>query len=142
MRERPHYAERPSGALPRPAPRTPRLSARHTLARKPLGAQDAPHNSGPTPSTMKTPTMRPTLGPALLAAACSAMLNAAQAQPASDEEELAQIYGDKSTVSIATGAPQALRRAPAVATVITAQDIAAMGAADLDTVLELSLIHI
>ena len=85
---------------------------------------------------MKTPTMRPPLGPALLAAACSAMLNAAQAQPASDEEELAQIYGDKSTVSIATGAPQALRRAPAVATVITAQDIAAMGATGIDEVLE------
>ena len=55
---------------------------------------------------------------------------------ASEEEELALVYGDKSTISIATGSQQPLRRAPAVATVITAQDIAAMGATDLDHVLE------
>jgi iron complex outermembrane receptor protein len=54
----------------------------------------------------------------------------------SEEDELALVYGDKSTVSIATGSKQQLRRAPAVATVITAEDIAAMGAADLDEVLE------
>jgi outer membrane receptor for ferrienterochelin and colicin len=53
-----------------------------------------------------------------------------------EEEDLALVYGDKSTISIATGRQQALRRAPAVATVITAQDIAAMGATDLDDVLE------
>jgi iron complex outermembrane receptor protein len=53
-----------------------------------------------------------------------------------EEEELALSYGDKATVSIATGSQQALRRAPAVATVITAEDIAAMGATDLDEVLE------
>lgn len=54
----------------------------------------------------------------------------------SDEEELSAIYGDKSTVSIATGTAQSLRRAPAVATVITAEDISAMGAYDLSEVLE------
>jgi iron complex outermembrane receptor protein len=53
-----------------------------------------------------------------------------------DEEDLALVYGDKSTISIVTGSQQTLRRAPAVATVITAQDIAAMGATDLDEVLE------
>lgn len=53
-----------------------------------------------------------------------------------DEEELALVYGDKSTISIATGNQQPLRRAPAVATVITATEIAAMGATDLDEVLE------
>jgi outer membrane receptor for ferrienterochelin and colicin len=53
-----------------------------------------------------------------------------------EEDELALIYGDKSTVSIATGSQQSLRRAPAVASVITAEDIAAMGATDLDDVLE------
>jgi len=53
-----------------------------------------------------------------------------------DEEDLALIYGDKSTVSIATGSQVAVRRAPAVASVITSQDIAAMGATDLDEVLE------
>ncbi|GAB2876089.1 hypothetical protein GCM10027277_51840 [Pseudoduganella ginsengisoli] len=42
----------------------------------------------------------------------------------------------KSTISLATGSQQLLRRAPAVASVITADDIAAMGATDLDQVLE------
>jgi iron complex outermembrane receptor protein len=81
--------------------------------------------------------MRPFFGLAILGGAClAAGQTSALAQPASEEEELAQVYGDKTTVSIATGAPQTLRRAPAVATVITAQDIAAMGATDLDEVLE------
>lgn len=53
-----------------------------------------------------------------------------------DEEDLALVYGDKATVSLATGSKQTVRRAPAVATVITAEDIAAMGATDLDEVLE------
>jgi outer membrane cobalamin receptor len=60
----------------------------------------------------------------------------ATAQQGSDEDELAQIYGASATVSIATGTVQTLRRAPAVASVITAQDIVAMGATDLDEVLE------
>jgi iron complex outermembrane receptor protein len=54
----------------------------------------------------------------------------------SDEDELAQAYGDAPQVSIATGRRQDIVRAPAAATVITAQDIAAMGAIDLDQVLE------
>ena len=58
------------------------------------------------------------------------------AMAASEEEELASVFGDRATVSIAAGAPQPLRRAPAVASVITADDIAAMGATDLDDVLE------
>ncbi len=52
------------------------------------------------------------------------------------DDDLALAYGDKATVSIATGSQQSLRRAPAVATVITAEEIAAMGATDLDEVLE------
>ena len=59
----------------------------------------------------------------------------AQAQ-VSEEDELTLVYGDNTSVSIATGNQQSLRRAPAVASVITAQDIAAMGATDLDQVLE------
>lgn len=51
-------------------------------------------------------------------------------------DELALIYGDQSTVSIATGSKQTLRNAPAVATVITAQDITVMGATTLAQVLE------
>lgn len=58
------------------------------------------------------------------------------AQGLGEENELLLSYGDKATVSIATGSQQTLRRAPAVATVITAEDIAAMGATDLDDVLE------
>ena len=53
-----------------------------------------------------------------------------------EEEDLALAYGDKSSISIATGSKQDLRRAPSVASVITAEDIAAMGATDLDEVLE------
>ncbi|HEX5355873.1 MAG TPA: TonB-dependent receptor [Aquabacterium sp.] len=64
------------------------------------------------------------------------MATGAHAQVASEEDELSLVFGDKSTISIATGSQQPLRRAPAVATVITAEDIAAMGATDLDEVLE------
>ncbi|MCK9388762.1 MAG: TonB-dependent receptor [Sulfuritalea sp.] len=64
--------------------------------------------------------------------ACT-VANAAQV---SEEEELAMAYGDKATVSIATGVRQDLRRAPAVATVITAEDIKATGATGLDEVME------
>jgi outer membrane receptor protein involved in Fe transport len=79
----------------------------------------------------------PSFIPAFIASACwLALMPSASAQTVSEEEELALAYGDKSTVSIATGNRQPLRRAPAVATVITAQDIAAMGATDLDTLLE------
>ncbi|WP_373986852.1 TonB-dependent receptor plug domain-containing protein [Duganella sp. BuS-21] len=63
-------------------------------------------------------------------------INAAHAGPVADEDELALVYGAGDSVSIATGNLQALRRAPAVASVITAADIAAMGATDLDQVLE------
>ncbi|MES2128853.1 MAG: TonB-dependent receptor [Pseudomonadota bacterium] len=66
----------------------------------------------------------------VLALACCS----AWAEPATEEDELALAYGG--VVSIATGGAIALRRAPAVATVITAADIAAMGATDLDQVLE------
>ncbi len=60
----------------------------------------------------------------------------AHAAPQSEEEELALAYGDKSFVSIASGSRQPISRAPSVATVVTAEDIAAIGAADLDEVLE------
>jgi iron complex outermembrane receptor protein len=51
-------------------------------------------------------------------------------------EELLLSYGDRSTVSIATGEPRPISRVPSVASVITADEIAAMGATDLDQVLE------
>jgi outer membrane receptor for ferrienterochelin and colicins len=61
---------------------------------------------------------------------------APRAAELSEEQELAMSFGDKSFVSIATGSRVALARAPSVATVITAEDIRALGAADLDEVLE------
>lgn len=53
-----------------------------------------------------------------------------------EQDELALVYGNKAAVTIATGSSQSLRRAPAVATVITPEDIAASGATDLDDILE------
>src|SRR5665647_3955438 len=54
----------------------------------------------------------------------------------SEEDELALAYGDKSFVTIATGSKQPIARAPSVASVITAEDIQAIGASDIDEVLE------
>lgn len=68
---------------------------------------------------------------------CVSLCLASQARAqATEEDELAQSYGEQPFVSIATGSRQPVSRAPAVATVITAQDIAAIGATDLDEVLE------
>ncbi|PHS20103.1 MAG: TonB-dependent receptor [Kangiella sp.] len=53
-----------------------------------------------------------------------------------DENELADYYGDEDFVSIATGRKQLISKAPAVASVITAQDIKNMGANTLNEVLE------
>lgn len=53
-----------------------------------------------------------------------------------DEESLSLLYGDESFVTIATGRKQLISRAPAVASVITADDIRRIGAKDLDDVLE------
>jgi len=74
--------------------------------------------------------------PLCLAAALCLPVGSALAQQTSEEDELTLVYGDKDSVSIATGSLQTLRRAPAVASVITAADIAAMGATDLDQVME------
>lgn len=52
-----------------------------------------------------------------------------------EEAELALSYGDHDFVTIATGVAQPLSTAPAVATVITADDIRRMGALDLNQVL-------
>lgn len=65
-----------------------------------------------------------------------------------EEEELALVYGDKATISLATGSRQPIARAPSVATVITSQDIEAMGATDLDQALtnvpglHVSMVHV
>ncbi|MES2207348.1 MAG: TonB-dependent receptor [Pseudomonadota bacterium] len=51
------------------------------------------------------------------------------------DDDMALAYGDISMVSIATGNLQPLSQAPSTATVITSQDIEAMGAVDLDQAL-------
>ena len=84
----------------------------------------------PMPRTLCDTGLRSGIG-LFLAFACGAV--AAQTP---DEDDLALSYGDKSSISIATGSQQAIARAPAVASVITAQDIQAMGALDLEQVLE------
>ena len=53
-----------------------------------------------------------------------------------DEIDLALAYGGEEVVSIATGHEQPLNLAPAVTSVITAKQIAEIGATDLDEVLE------
>jgi len=58
------------------------------------------------------------------------------AQVDADSEDLVLSYGDKSFVSISTGTKQLLRKSPSTATVITAEDIAAMGATTVDEALE------
>lgn len=80
--------------------------------------------------------MRPSGCLTLAMASALAWYSAGAYAESMEEDDLALVYGDKSMVSIATGSQQSLRRAPAVATVITADDIAAMGATDLDEVLE------
>jgi len=65
----------------------------------------------------------------------------AAAQTSREEDELAAAFGDRvvmqgAEVSIATGRAQPLRRAPAVASVVTAEDISRIGATDLDEVME------
>ena len=53
-----------------------------------------------------------------------------------EDDDLLSLYGDESFVTIATGRKQLISRAPAVASVITADDIRRIGAKDLDDVLE------
>lgn len=55
---------------------------------------------------------------------------------ASDEVSLEELYGDEELVSIATGSSKPIYMAPAVASVISAKQIAEMGATTLDEVLE------
>ncbi len=74
--------------------------------------------------------------PCFLAMLVAFMANSAYAQFALEEEDLAMAYGDKDFVLIATGNKQLVRNAPSTATVITAEEISAMGATDLDEVME------
>ncbi|MBK6289180.1 MAG: TonB-dependent receptor [Gammaproteobacteria bacterium] len=66
-----------------------------------------------------------------MAIACSANCLAA-----SSEEDLLLSFGEEEFVSIATGQKQLIAKAPAVASVITAEDIETLGASTLEEVLE------
>jgi len=65
------------------------------------------------------------------------LLNIPLRAQSQEQEALLGIYGDADTISIAAGVRQPIASAPAVATVITAETITAMGASDIDEVLEL-----
>jgi len=52
------------------------------------------------------------------------------------EEDLYLLYGDEDMISIATGSAQPIAKAPSTASIITAEDIKAMGATTLDEVME------
>lgn len=85
-------------------------------------------------TTRRRPSFVPaTARPALL---LSALLACVPAQASEADEDIFSSFGDENFVSIATGKRQALQRAPAVASVITAEDIRAMGAKDLNEMLE------
>lgn len=60
----------------------------------------------------------------------------ALSQTSNEERDLSLVFGDADFISLATGNRQPIAKAPAVATVITADDIKAMGATSLDQVLE------
>jgi len=70
-----------------------------------------------------------------LIAGCSIAISGHAATDSFADPDLLAAYGGKDFVSIATGNRQPLRRAPAVATVITREDILALGARDLDEAL-------
>lgn len=75
--------------------------------------------------------MRALRSTATLAAITVLSGSLARAQP-----ELESTFGDTETVSIATGRPQSIQTAPAVASVITAEDIRNTGARDLADILK------
>lgn len=70
-----------------------------------------------------------------LIAGCSIAISGHAATDSFADPDLLAAYGGKDFVSIATGNRQPLRRAPAVASVITREDILALGARDLDEAL-------
>ncbi|HXE37482.1 MAG TPA: TonB-dependent receptor plug domain-containing protein, partial [Azonexus sp.] len=72
----------------------------------------------------------------LLGLMAASWVSASVAQLSTEEEDLALAYGDKSFVSIATGTRQLVSKAPSAATVITAEDIANIGARTVSEALE------
>ncbi len=73
--------------------------------------------------------------PLLVAALALAIGHAGAAVAAEAEEDLLLSFGEEEFLSIATGQKQLIAKAPAVASVITAEDIRALGANTLEEVL-------
>ena len=74
--------------------------------------------------------------PLLVAALALAASHAGATLAAEAEEDLLLSFGEEEFLSIATGQKQLIAKAPAVASVITAEDIEALGANTLEEVLE------
>lgn len=74
----------------------------------------------------------------VLAILCALVTVQSRAQlPITPDEDLLQLYGSEEMISIATGTQKPIHLAPAVASVVTAADIKAMGATSLDEALEM-----
>lgn len=87
-------------------------------------------------SHLEMPLKRARLSRISVAIVLALQAMAATAQNTSEEDELSLVYGDSDSISLATGNVQTLRRAPAVAAVVTAADIASLGMRSMDDVLE------
>ena len=73
----------------------------------------------------------------VLALSCIAFTSAANVNNYVElEESLADFYGDEEFISLATGSKKLVKKAPSVASVITAEDIHNMGARNLSEVLD------
>ena len=78
----------------------------------------------------------PTLKALINTIAAVSLSHSAQALSQGSTDALELLYGESETVRIATGTAKPIHLAPSVTTVINAQDIEAMGARNLDEVLE------
>ncbi|MBE9570498.1 MAG: TonB-dependent receptor [Proteobacteria bacterium] len=72
----------------------------------------------------------------ILVLLCPVQARSGSQMPEFDEIGMEELYGDEEFVSIATGSTKPVYKAPAVASVITAKQIKAMGARNLNEVLE------
>lgn len=76
------------------------------------------------------------LGLLLLQDPATALAQADQSNPTASDAGYETLYGDEEFISIASGMRKPVYKAPAVASLITAEDIRAMGARNLNEILE------
>lgn len=96
-------------------------------------AAGAAHRAGRNDPISGTNDMSRLLAVAALAMAIACSVNCLAA---SSEDDLLLSFGEEEFLSIATGQKQLIAKAPAVASVITAEDIETLGASTLEEVLE------